>query len=152
KLKLKAGQTVRGMVNLPHGAGKEPKVAIFNENMLSEIQKSKLDFDILVAKPQDMPLLIKVAKILGPKGKMPTPKAGTVTENPEELIKKIKSGQVEYKADAQGIVHQIIGKASWEKQKLIENYNALLEVLKQYNPISIAICTTMGPSVKIEVM
>lgn len=151
KLKLKKGQNARGTLVLPHGSGKEPKVAIFNNNMVEKIQKGKIDFDILLAKPSDMPSLVKVAKILGPKGLMPSPKAKTVTEHPEETMKKIKSGQIEYKADPQGIIHQIIGKVSWDVNKLSENLKVLLDATRQYNPISVTICATMSPGVKIKI-
>lgn len=149
RLNPKKGQTIRGTLFLPHGLGKEPKVAIYNVDLLPQIEKGKIDFDLLLAKPEDMPSLAKVAKILGPKGLMPNPKSGTITDKPEEAIKKIKSGQIEYKADAQNNLHQMIGKISWESKKLEENLKAVIEAIRQYNPVSVTICTTMSPGIKV---
>lgn len=150
KFNPKKGQVIRGLVTLPHGTGKEPRVKIFNPDLISQIQKGKIDFDILLAKPSDMPALAKVAKILGPRGLMPNPKSNTVTDDPESMLKKIKSGQIEYKADAQNNLHQIIGETSWPLEKLEENFNALYNSVKQYNPVSITICATMGPGIKLK--
>ena len=140
---------IRQTVNLPHGTGKEPKIAIFSEDILAEIQKGKFNFDILLARPVDMPKLAKVARVLGPKGLMPNPKSKTLTENPEAEIKNIKKGQIEFKADPEGNIHQIIGKLSWDKRKLAENFNALIDAARQFNPVSVIISSTMGPGLKI---
>jgi len=151
KLNPKKGQVIRGSLVLPHGAGKEPKVAIFNPDLLSQIQKGKIDFDILLARPKDMPILAKVAKILGPRGLMPNPKSGTVSEHPEEVAEKIKSGLIEFKGDPQNNIHQIIGRVSWETKRLDENFQALYNAVRPYNPESVTICATMGPGIRVKV-
>lgn len=151
RLKPKKNQTVRGSLELPHGTGKKRKVEVFSDDLLEKIQKGKIDFDILLARPADMPKLAKVAKILGPRGLMPNPKSGTIVENPKEAMEKFKGGLIEYKADTGNIVHQNIGKVSWEKKKLEENALALISELKRYNPISITISATMGPGIRVEV-
>lgn len=149
KTNLKKKIAIRQTVDLPYGTGKEPKIAIFDEDLLFQIQKGKLDFDVLLARPADMPKLAKLARILGPKGLMPNPKSKTLTENPKEEIENIKKGQIEFKADAQGNIHQIIGKLSWDKKKLSENFKALIAATIQYNPISVTISSTMSPGIKI---
>ena len=146
----KKKEPIRGMVKLPHSTGRRPKIAIFNEDLLAEIQKGKLNFDILLAKPSDMPKVSKVAKILGPKGLMPNPKSKTLTENPEKEIENIKAGQVEFKGDAQGNIHQAIGKLSFDKKKLAENYSTFFAAVKQFAPVSATLCTSMSPGIKIQ--
>ena len=151
KLSPKKGQNIRGTIHLPHGSGKEPKVVIFDSNLAEQIQKGKTDFDILIARPSDMKELSKLAKILGPKGLMPNLKSGTISEKPEEAIKQIKSGQIEYKADAQNNLHQIIGKVLWDDEKLKQNFETLFAAVRQYSPLSATICATMGPGIKLKI-
>ena len=97
-----------------------------------------------------MPKIAKLAKILGPKGKMPNPKSGTISDNPEKVQKELEAGQVEYKSDQYGNIHQIIGKVSADSKKLEENFSALLYVLPKEKIASITICATMGPGVKVQ--
>lgn len=171
----KSDQQVRGIVALPHGSGKNIRVwavctpALEKEakeagaekvgdELVKEIEKGNLDFDVLVASPDKMGLLGKVAKVLGPKGLMPNPKTETVTQDVGKVIKKIKKGQVEFRNDATGIVHNSIGKVSFDNDKLRENYDDFLEAVRKSKPDStkgtflgsIYLTTTMGPSVKVK--
>lgn len=148
----KTEEGLRGLVLLPHGAGKIPKIGILDEAMVDKIAKDqKIEFDIFLATPEIMPKVARIAKILGPKGKMPSPKNGTVTDDPEKTIALIKNGRVEYKTDSTGIIHQIIGKASWDKEKLEENFKALLSVFPKTRLQSVVLSATMGPGVKVSI-
>lgn len=147
KVKLDA---IRGIIQLPHPTGKVPKVAIIDEAMAEKIIKNKkTEFDILLATPEMMPKIAKCAKILGPQGKMPNPKTGTVTTDPEKTIQEIKSGRVEYKSDDTGNVHIAIGKISFDSKKLLDNLNALINVIGITKIQNITLCATMGPGVKV---
>lgn len=169
-------QQVRGLVNLPHGTGKNRSVAVFTENKQEEAKKTgaqvvggsqlikeiaeskKIDFDIAVADPDIMKDLAKIAKILGPKGLMPSPKAGTVTADIEKTVKDLLEGQVSFKNDDTGNIHQVIGKLSWDIKKLKENFEILLNKIKSQRPAgikgdfikSISLCSSMSPSIKVE--
>ena len=169
-------QTVRGTVTLPHGIGKTRKVAVVTKDekqskakeagadiiggndLIEDISKGSLDFDILVATPDIMKDLSKVAKILGPKGLMPNPKAGTVTFEISDTIKELKKRRVEYKNDSYGIIHCSVGKVSFDKDKLAENIKTLFEVVLKAKPSaakgqyikSIAVSSTMGPGIYID--
>lgn len=169
-------QTVRGTVTLPHGIGKTRKVAVVTkgekqseakeagadiiggDDLIEDISKGSLDFDILVATPDIMKDLSKVAKILGPKGLMPNPKAGTVTFEISDTVKELKKGRVEYKNDSYGIIHCSVGKVSFDKDKLAENIKTLFEVVLKAKPSaakgqyikSIAVSSTMGPGIYID--
>jgi len=172
----KGDQMVRGTVALPHGTGKTKKVAAFvpankeaeakeagaelvgGEELIAEIAKTgKIDFDIAVATPDMMPKLAKVAKILGPKGLMPSPKNETVTPNIKKAIEELRRGRVAFKNDDTANVHMIIGKASFPKEKLLENLTALMEAIRRAKPAtskgtylrSVTLTSTMGPGVKI---
>lgn len=151
--KSKEGEAgIRGLITLPHSLGKKINVAILDEKMAEEILKTKkADFDIAIARPTDMAKLAKLAKILGPQGKMPNPKAGTISADPEKTKKEIEAGKTEYKTDAQGIVHQAIGKADWDSKKILDNFAALLKVLPQNKIISIVLTSTMGPGIKVNI-
>ncbi len=151
--KVKKGQDpgLRGLVTLPHGSGKKPKVVILDEKILPKIEQGWTDFDIALATPQMMPKIAKVAKILGPKGKMPNPKAGTVVENPEKRKKELESGLVEYRTDRQNVIHLNLGKLSWPKEKLKENYLALIAALPKNRIASVHLAPTIGPSIKVKV-
>ena len=143
-------EQVRGMLTYPHATGKKTKVVILDDKMIEEIAKtSKIDFDMALATPAQMPKVAKLAKILGPKGKMPNPKAGTVTENPEKTKADLEGGQVEYRTDSYGIIHQVIGKVSGKAEDLEENYKALLLILPADKIKSITMCATMGPGIKV---
>lgn len=152
KGKKKGGEeTLRGLFHLPHGLGKELKIIVMDENKIEEIAKTKkVDFDVAIATPQMMPKMGKVAKILGPKGKMPNPKFGTVTDNPEKVQEEISKGRVEYKVDASGVIHQMVGKVSWDAEKLKENILAILQSLAKKNVQSVVLSSTMGPGVRVE--
>lgn len=169
-------QLVRGTVTLPHGIGKSRKVVVLAkgeklkeaesakadlagaEDVIEKIQKGWLDFDVLVATPDMMKDLSKLGKILGPKGLMPNPKAGTVTFDIERTVKELKLGRIEYKNDSYGIVHCSIGKASFDAVKLVENAKSLISAIQRAKPSAskghylktISISSTMGPGIKID--
>lgn len=141
----------RGIFHLPNGLGKELKVVILDEKMADEIFTSKkVNFDVAIAKPDLMQKLGKIAKILGPKGKMPNSKFGTVSDDPEKAREDILSGKVEYKADTGGVIHQMVGKVSWEDEKIKENILSVLQSLPKTRIESVSVASTMGPGVKVE--
>ena len=171
-----ADQQVRGVIVLPNGTGKTAKVLVIAkgekadaaaaagadyvgaEDMVAKIQKDNwFDFDVVITTPDMMGVVGRIAKILGPKGLMPNPKSGTVTMDVEKAIKDVKAGKVEYRLDKTAVIHCSIGKKSFGKEKLLENYNALLEAIVKAKPAaakgqyikSIAIASTMGPGVKV---
>lgn len=172
-----ADQNVRGTVTLPAGTGKTLKVAAFvegedvkkaqtagadiagSEEITRLLDSQKLDFDIVVATPSTMPKLGKYAKLLGPKGLMPNPKSGTVTTDVAKAVSEAKAGKVEYRVDSAGIVHLGIGKASFSKEDLVQNAEAVLTGIRSAKPAAIKgayiksahISTTMGPSIKVEI-
>lgn len=140
----------RGIVTLPHGLGKIRQVVILTEEKISELEKTqKIDFDVAIATPALMSKLGKVAKLLGTKGKMPNPKAGTVTDKTDEVKAAIEAGRVEWRQDAGRNVHQMIGKASWDDAKLIENAQAVLKLFTINRIESVSLASTMGPSVRV---
>ena len=171
-----ADQNIRTTIVLPNGNGKDVRVAVFapldvckdakaagadiaeDEEFLKRLEKGEIDFDVLVSTPQYMPKLGKYARLLGPKGLMPNPKAGTVTTDVEKAVKESKAGKVEYRVDKQSIVHIGVGKVSFGTDKLLENANAFFDSLKAQKPASLKgtyvksvfITTTMGPSIQIE--
>lgn len=143
-------ENVRGTLKFPHEIGKKINVVILDEKKITQIKTTKkIDFDIALATPKMMPQVGQIAKILGPKGKMPNPKSGTITEDPEKTIKELAEGLVEYKTDAYGIIHQIIGKVSAKDKDLEVNFEALLNVVPREKIASLYVCATMGPSVKV---
>lgn len=144
-------QNVRGIINLPHGTGKKIKVAIVSDELIEEIKKGKIDFDTLVSSPKFMPQLAKVAKILGPKGLMPTPKSGTISDDPEKTKKELETGKMEFRADKDFVVHTSIGRVSWPAEKLEDNLKVLVQALVSAKIKSVYIAPTMGPSLKLEV-
>lgn len=171
-----ADQNIRTTLVLPNGNGKEVRVAVFapedvckkakaagadiaeDEEFLKKLEKGEINFDVLISTPQYMPKLGKFARVLGPKGLMPNPKAGTVTMDVEKAVKEAKAGKVEYRVDKQSIVHIGIGKVSFGANKIEENANAFFDSLKGQKPASLKgtyvksvyITTTMGPSIEIE--
>lgn len=176
--KEKVNQQIRGTVLLPHSIGKKIKIAAFvepqkekevkkagadlvgGEDLIKKIKETeKCDFDIALAEPVMMRHLGKIAKILGPKGLMPSPKTETVTSDPVKTIQKLKAGKISFKADPQGCLHQIIGKVSFDKKKLQENFEAFVEAAKKARPVkikgkfikSITLSSTMGPGIKIRI-
>ncbi|HAM36664.1 MAG TPA: 50S ribosomal protein L1 [Elusimicrobia bacterium] len=171
-----ADQQVRGVVSLPHGLGKTKKVAVVTQgekqrdataagadvvggaDLVDQISKGFLDFDILVATPDMMKDLSKLGKVLGPKGLMPNPKSGTVTMDVGKTVKELKAGRVEYKVDDYGIIHVPVGKASFEPAKLAGNVKTVMEALIKAKPssskgiylMSVTLSSTMGPGVKLD--
>jgi len=171
-----AEQQIRGAVVLPNGTGKTVKVLVFakgdkvaeaeaagadhvgGEELIPRIQKEGwLDFDVVVATPDMMGVVGRLGKVLGPKGLMPNPKAGTVTMDVAKAISDIKAGKIEYRLDKANIIHVPVGKVSFEESKLQENFDALMEAIVKAKPSalkgqylrSITLATTMGPGVKI---
>lgn len=144
-------QNVRGIINLPHGTGKKVNVVIVTEEIIEEIKNKKINFDILVTSPKFMPQLAKVAKILGPKGLMPTPKSGTISDDPEKTKLELETGKMEYRADKDFVVHASVGRISWPAEKLEGNLKAFINVLISAKIKSAHIAPTMGPSLKLEI-
>lgn len=170
-----ADQQVRGTVSLPHGTGKTLKVLVFAkgekqkeaeaagadfvgaEDLAEKIQGGWFDFDVAVATPDMMAVVGRLGKILGPRGLMPNPKAGTVTFDIDRTIKELKAGRIEFRVDKTSIVHVPIGRVSFEVEKLQENLNAFAEALLKAKPAaakgqymrSVNLCSTMGPGIKV---
>lgn len=170
-------ELIRGTVVLPHGTGKKVKVAVFckgenvkkaealgadyvgAEDLIDKVSKGFLDFDCIIATPDMMRDLSKLGKILGPRGLMPSPKAGTVTQDIEKVIKEVKAGRVEFRSDKMAGVHVGFGKRSFSKDKLLENARFLIEAINQAKPSAVKgnliktlyISTTMGPGLKIAI-
>lgn len=171
----KSDQQIRSSVELPNGTGKEVRVAAFTETQEKQAKeagadlvggedlvekiatKKNLDFDVAVATPEMMPKLAKIAKILGPKGLMPNPKSQTVGPKIEEMITSLKKGRLDFKNDDSANIHVVIGKRSFGKDKLLENYKAFMEVLEQNKPTgikgrfikSITLTATMTPGIRV---
>lgn len=151
-LSLGEKKEFRTSVSLPHGTGKEVKVAIADDKILAEIEAGKINFDILVAHPTMMPKLAKVARILGPKGLMPNPKTGTLGPDPERLALSLSKGQVNIKTEpGNPIIHMPIGKVSFEAKKLSDNVTAVLETIGTNKLAKVTLSATMGPGIKIQV-
>lgn len=148
--KSKADESIRGALKLPYGIEKKEKVAVANDNLIEEVKKGKIDFDILLATPEMMPKLAQIAKILGPKGLMPNPKDGTVVDDPDRAQKQI-SEMARYRADAQRNLHITVGKVSWDAKKITENVKAVLKALTKYKKNTVALSATMGVGVKIDI-
>ena len=171
----KADQNIRGMLSLPNGTGKTVRVAVFTVNSADEAKKAgadvvagedlidrvaggEINFDRVIATPDMMPKMSKIARVLGPKGLMPNPKLGTVTNNVADAVATAKAGQIEYRAEKNGIIHAAVGKMSFPTEKLVENVNALIDQLKKVKPASakgqyilaVAVATTQGPGLKVD--
>jgi large subunit ribosomal protein L1 len=143
---------LKGEVELPYSLGKKVKVAIVDDKILTQIEEGKIDFDVLIAHPSFMPKLIKYARILGPKGLMPNPKNGTVSQNPQEAAKKFQKGLLHWKTESKfPLIHQMIGKISQKDEELEENIKAFLKAVGLSHIKEAYLKTTMSPSVKIEV-
>ncbi len=172
----KADQNIRLMLALPNGTGKKVRVAVITNDKQDEAKKAgaevvggddliekiaggQMDFDRVIASPDMMPKMSKVARVLGPKGLMPNPKLGTVTNNVAEAIKIAKAGQVELRAEKKGIIHAACGKMSFSSDKLVENATAVIEALKKAKPstskgqyiLGIAVSTTQGPGLRVNI-
>ncbi len=173
----KSDQQIRGAIVLPNGTGKSKKILVVakgenakkakeagadfvgDTDILEKIEKENwLDFDVMIATPEMMPSLGKLGKVLGPRGLMPNPKIGTVTNDVEKVVSEIKKGRVEFKTDTFGNVHSILGKVSLEEKKLLENLEAFVENIVKSKPTSVkgsyiknvSISSTMGPGIKID--
>jgi large subunit ribosomal protein L1 len=171
-----ADEQLRGTIALPNGLGKDVKVAVFAqgdkardaeqagadvvgaEDLAKRIEEGFDDFDVAIATPDLMSVVGRLGRVLGPSGKMPNPKVGTVTMDVAKAVEDSKSGKVEYRTDRTAIVHMVIGKASFDEQKLLENYAAVIEELIRAKPSaakgrylhSITMTSTMGPGVKVD--
>src|SRR6185369_11728823 len=150
---------ISGAVTLPHGTGKAVRVAIMNaaadlksaEELIKKIESGQIDFDILIATPDSMPKLAKVARILGPKGMMPNPKNGTVTPKPEEAAKKFEGGQMNFKTEAKfPILHLTVGKVSFGEKKLAENIKAAVAAVNAKKIKNVTLKSTMSPGLKLD--
>jgi large subunit ribosomal protein L1 len=142
----------RGSVTLPHGTGKQVRVIAADDAVLKDIEAGTINFDILVSHPSMMPKLAKVARILGPKGLMPNPKTGTVTEDVDKRIKELSHGQVNFKTEPENpIVHLIVGKVSFEDKQLLENVNTILDTIGRGKILKATMTATMGPGIRVEV-
>lgn len=143
---------LKGDVTLPHGTGKEVRAVIADEKVLKEIGDGVFNFDILITTPAFMSQLVPFARVLGPKGLMPNPKTGTVTDKPEEAMKKFKGGSVNFKSEPKApIIHQAVGKMSFKDDQLVENISAFIGAVSKKNIVSAYVSGTMTPSVQIEV-
>lgn len=146
----KKGQDpLRGTLVLPSGNPKPPKVAIAADNLIDDITKGKLDFDVLLAEPAMMTKLAKVAKVLGPKGLMPSPKAGTVVEDAKKAAEEFTKGKIEYRGDSLGNIHVSVGKVSWDASKIKANIEVILKVLPRARIAGVVLSSTMGPGIKV---
>ncbi len=172
----KADQAVRGTVALPHGIGKEVRVLVLAkppkdeeakaagadhvgfQDYIQKIQGGWADIDVIIATPDSMGEVGKLGKVLGPRGLMPNPKSGTVTMDVAKAVKEVKAGKIEFRVDKAGILHATVGKAGFDKQKLVENVNAFLGTVVRLKPAtakgqyirSIALSSTMSPGVHID--
>jgi large subunit ribosomal protein L1 len=171
-----ADEQLRGTIALPHGLGKDVTVAVFAqgdkareaeeagadvvgaEDLAKRIEDGFTDFDVAIATPDLMPVVGRLGRILGPQGKMPNPKVGTVTPDVRKAVEESKAGKVEYRTDRTAIVHMVIGKTSFDERKLLENYAAVMEEIIRAKPSaakgryirSVTMASTMGPGIKID--
>jgi len=171
-----AEEQLRGTLALPHGLGKDVTVAVFaqgqqardaeaagadfvgGDDLAEKVEEGWTDFDVAIATPQMMGTVGKLGRVLGPQGKMPNPKVGTVTDDVEKAVSDSKAGKVEYRTDRQAIIHMTIGKASFDADKLLDNYTAVIDEIVRAKPSgakgkyirSATLTTTMGPGVKVD--
>jgi large subunit ribosomal protein L1 len=171
-----AEEQLRGTISLPNGLGKEMTVAVFargdkareaeeagadlvgDEDLAKRVEEGFTDFDVAIATPDMMPVVGRLGRVLGPQGKMPNPKVGTVTPDVARAVSESKAGKIEYRTDRHAIVHLPIGKADFEESALLENYAALMEEINRAKPASakgryihtVTITTSMGPGVKVD--
>jgi large subunit ribosomal protein L1 len=171
-----ADEQLRGTLALPHGLGKDVTVAVFaqgqqardaeaagadfvgGQDLVEKVQEGWTDFDVAISTPEMMKSVGQLGRVLGPQGLMPNPKVGTVTDDVEKAVGDSKSGKVEYRTDRQAIVHMAIGKASFDEDKLLENYQAVIEEIIRAKPsaskgkyiVSATLATTMGPGIRVD--
>lgn len=142
-----------GDITFPHFETGAKKIVVVNDAVLAEIKEGKINFDILIATPVTMPKLLPFARLLGPKGLMPNPKSGTLTDKPEEAVKKLSVAKTPVKTEKKApVVHIIVGKVSQPETELVTNVNELIKVIKAPKIKKLVLCATMGPSVKVEVI
>ena len=172
----KADQMVRGTVNLPHGTGKTARVIVFavgekaeaaeaagadvvgSDDLIERIQGGWVDFDAAIATPDQMAKVGKIARVLGPRGLMPNPKTGTVTPDVAKAVTEIKGGKINFRVDKQANLHFVIGKASFDETKLVENYGAAIDEIMRAKPASskgrylkkVVVSTTTGPGIPVD--
>lgn len=143
---------ISGQITLPHGTGKTLRIKIADEAIINDAAKGKIDFDVLVATPSMMPQLARVAKVLGPRGLMPNPKNGTISDKPEEAVKKLSGGQINYKTESDApVIHAIVGKVSFEDGKLKENINTFLTTIGSEKINSVTLKSTMSPAIRLQI-
>ena len=173
----KSDQNVRGATVLPHGTGREVRVAVFTqganadaakeagadlvgmEDLAEQIKKGEMNFDVVIASPDAMRVVGQLGQVLGPRGLMPNPKVGTVTPNVARAVNEIKAGKIEYRTDKAGIVSCSIGKASFDEEKLLDNYRTIVDTIIKAKPVaakgqyikSVTLSATMGPGVPLNV-
>jgi large subunit ribosomal protein L1 len=171
-----ADEQLRGTIALPNGLGKNVKIAVFaqgekvreaeeagadvvgGEDLAKKVQEGFDDFDVAIATPDMMPVVGRLGRILGPAGKMPNPKVGTVTMDVAKAVEEAKAGKIEYRTDRTAIVHLVIGKSDFDEQRLLENYAAVIEELIRAKPSvakgryirSVTLASTMGPGIKVD--
>jgi len=171
-----AEEQLRGTISLPHGLGREMTVAVFakgdkareaqeagadhvgDDDLAKKVEEGFSDFDVAIATPDMMPVVGKLGRVLGPQGKMPNPKVGTVTNDVTKAVSEAKAGKIEYRTDRTAIVHLPIGKASFEASALVENFAALIDEVNRAKPASakgryletVTLTTTMGPGVRVD--
>jgi large subunit ribosomal protein L1 len=171
-----AEEQLRGTLALPHGLGKDVTIAVFaqgqqardaeaagadfvgGDDLAKKVEEGWTDFDVAIATPDMMPAVGKLGRVLGPQGKMPNPKVGTVTDDVEKAVTESKAGKVEYRTDRQAIIHMTIGKASFEQDKLLDNYTAVIDEIVRAKPssakgryvLSSTLTTTMGPGIRVD--
>jgi large subunit ribosomal protein L1 len=171
-----AEEQLRGTLALPHGLGKDVTIAVFaqgqqardaeaagadfvgGDDLAQRVEEGWTEFDVAISTPDMMGTVGKLGRVLGPQGKMPNPKVGTVTDDVEKAVNESKAGKVEYRTDRQAIVHMAIGKASFEQEKLLDNYTAVIEEIVRAKPsaskgryiLSSTLTTTMGPGIRVE--
>jgi large subunit ribosomal protein L1 len=171
-----ADEQLRGTIALPHGLGKEVKIAVFAkgdkareaeeagadvvgaEDLATRVQEGFMDFDVAIATPDMMPIVGRLGRILGPSGKMPNPKVGTVTMDVAKAVQESKAGKVEYRTDRTAIVHMTVGKTSFSDEQLLENYQAIIEELIRAKPSAakgkyirtVTLASTQGPGIKVD--
>ncbi len=172
----KADQVVRGTVSLPSGTGKDVRVAVFaqgeaataaraagadhvgDDDLAKQVEGGMLDFDVAIATPDMMPVVGRLGRVLGPRGLMPNPKSGTVTDDVAKAVGEFKGGKVEYRTDRYGNVHVPIGKVSFDSAALMANFNTVIDELQRAKPSSakgrymrkVTVATTMGPGIRID--
>jgi large subunit ribosomal protein L1 len=171
-----AEEQLRGTLALPHGLGKDVTIAVFaqgqqardaeaagadfvgGDDLAKRVEKGWTEFDVAISTPDMMGTVGKLGRVLGPQGKMPNPKVGTVTDDVEKAVNESKAGKVEYRTDRQAIIHMAIGKASFDQDKLLDNYTAVIEEIVRAKPsaskgryiLSSTLTTTMGPGIRVE--